>query len=181
MIAILLGTGFEEAEALVPCDLLRRAGLEVRLVGLDGDTVAGGHGIRVQADCRLEDVRPEELQMLVLPGGTGGVASIRASEPACALIRATVEAGRYLAAICAAPTLLAELGLTEGRLCTCYPTLQDQMEGAVLVPDAEAVQDGKLITGTAAGMAIPFALQLITALCGRDAAQKVADEIVYRA
>ncbi len=180
MVYILLGTGFEEVEALAPCDLLRRAGIDTKLVGLNGGLITGGHGIRVQTDCALPDVRLEDMQMLVIPGGLGGVASVRACDEAMQLLRQAHQAGKYIAAICAAPTILAELGIADGHLCTCYPSMQDQMGSAILLQDAEAVQDGKLITGTSAGTAIAFALQLITALRGKEAAEEVAQGIVYR-
>lgn len=180
MVYILLATGFEEIEALTPCDLLRRAGVEVQFVGVNGLSVTGGHTITIQADVCIEDIKAEDVQMLVLPGGLGGVQSLRESEKAMELIRAVSEQGNYVAAICAAPTILAELGLTDGHLATCYPTMREQMGSAVLMPEAEAVQDGRIITGTSAGTAIAFSLQLITALCGREKAEQVADEIVYR-
>ena len=180
MVYILLGAGFEEMEALTPCDLLRRAGIEVSFVGLSGRAVTGGHGITIEADCTPDEVDFDAMQMLVLPGGLGGVNSIRDSEAAMALIRRTAEAGKFLTAICAAPTILAELGITDGRRATCHPTMRENMAGAILLQDAEAVRDGSIITGTSAGTAIPFALRLIEALKGIEAAEKVAEEIVYR-
>ena len=180
MVYLLLGTGFEEIEAVTPCDLLRRAGVEVCTVGVNGPVVTGSHGIPIQADCALADVSLEKAEMLVLPGGLRGVASIQASEKAMNLIRAFSETGKFVAAICAAPTILAELHLTDGHLATCYPGMEDQMGDAVMVPETDAVQDGTIITGTSAGCSIPFALQLITALKGRQAADDVAKAIVFR-
>ena len=180
MVYVLFGTGFEEIEAVTPCDLLRRAGIEVRLIGVDGKIVTGGHGIAIECDGTLEDVDLAQREMIVLPGGSVGVASLRASEQALELVRAFSDAGKYVAAICAAPTILAQLHLTDGRLVTLYPGLEDQMGSSILVPETEAVQDGKLITGTSAGCAIDFSLQLITALKGKAAAEEVAQAIVYR-
>ena len=180
MVYLFLGTGFEEVEAVTPCDLLRRAGVDVRLIGVDGSVVTGGHGITVQCDGSLEDVDLSQAEMVILPGGLGGVASIRASEKAMEIIRAAADVGIYVTAICAAPTILGQLGIADGHLATCYPGMEDEMGEAVMVPETEAVQDGKLITGTSAGCAIPFALQLITALKGKEAADEVANKIVYR-
>ena len=115
MVYILLAEGFEEAEALIPADLLRRAGLPVSLVGLNAATVAGGHGIAVAADLTLEQVVLSSQDMLLLPGGKGGVESMQMDLFALALIQKAHTVGCYLAAICAAPTLLAHLGLLDRR------------------------------------------------------------------
>ena len=121
MVYILLGTGFEEAEALVPADLLRRAGIETALVGVDGMTVTGGHGIQVAADLSLADVDLERAKMLLLPGGLGGVEVIQNSIPALGLIQGAYDRGIWLSAICAAPTILAGMGLLDRRKAVCYP------------------------------------------------------------
>lgn len=180
MVAILLGTGFEEAEALVPADLMRRAGIEVVLVGVDGAQVVGGHGIAVQADRTLDEIGPEQVDLLMLPGGLGGVEAIEASPAARKLIRQVWNAGRYVAAICAAPTLLARMGLLNGRRAVCYPGMEDQLEGALPQPDAQVVVDGNLVTGQAPGAAFPFALQLVETLKGPDAVEQVKRETHYR-
>lgn len=180
MVVILLGTGFEEAEALVPADLMRRAGIEVALVGVDGARIAGGHGIAVQADQTLDGIDPEQVELLMLPGGLGGVEAIGASSAARELIHRVWDAGRYVAAICAAPTLLARMGLLKGHRAVCYPGMEDRMEGALPQPDAQVVVDGKLITGQAPGAAFPFALQLVETLRGPDAVEQIRRETHYR-
>ena len=179
MVYLILGAGFEEAEAIVPCDLLRRAGVEVRLAGIGGTDIPGSHGIPVHADCAAEAAELTKADMLILPGGLGGVRSIRGCEPVLRAAREMAQAGKWVAAICAAPTVLAELGLLEGRRATCYPGCEDQMGSAHMVC-APAVTDGKLITGTSAGCAVPFGLALIAALKGQAAAQAVAEQIVIR-
>ena len=180
MVYVLLGTGFEEMEAIAPIDLLRRAGIEVKTVGVTGKTVYGSHGIGVEADILPEDMELDAMEMIVLPGGLGGVASARASKPALDALRYGWEQGRFVAAICAGPTVLADLGITDGRNATCYPGCEAQMGSANLQPGAAAVRDGKLITGTSAGCAIPFALELIRALRGEEKAQAIAQQIVIR-
>lgn len=114
MVYLILGAGFEEAEAIVPCDLLRRAGVEVRLAGIGGTDIPGSHGIPVHADCAAEAAELTKADMLILPGGLGGVRSIRGCEPVLCAAREMAQAGKWVAAICAAPTVLAELGLLEG-------------------------------------------------------------------
>ena len=180
MVYILLAPGFEEAEALVPDDLLRRAGIETALTSLEGGFVTGGHQITVKADLTLGQVHLDRAEMLVLPGGLGGVASIRASEAVLSAVRALHEKERFIAAICAAPTVLAELGITEGKKATCYPGMESEM-GSASMQDAPVVQDGKLITGRAAGASFDFALALITALRGEEAAKKVGMAIAQKA
>ena len=180
MVYVLLGTGFEEMEAIAPIDLLRRAGIEVKTVGVTGKTVYGSHGIGVEADILPEDMELDAMEMIVLPGGLGGVASARASKPALDALRYGWDQGRFVAAICAGPTVLADLGITDGRNATCYPGCEGQMGSANMQPGAAAVRDGKLITGTSAGCAIPFALELIRALRGEEKAQTIAAQIVIR-
>ena len=180
MVYMLLGTGFEETEAIAPLDLLRRAGVEVATVGINGKIVYGSHGIGIEADLELNQMNLTDLEMIILPGGLGGVASIKASENAMEAVRFAWKSGKYVAAICAGPTILASLGITDGKMATCYPGCEDQMGSAAMQANAAAVTDGKVITGTSAGCAVPFGLQLITALKGKDAADVVAKQIVIR-
>jgi len=180
MVYMLLGTGFEETEAIAPLDLLRRAGVEVATVGITGKIVYGSHGIGVEADILPEEMDLNAMEMIILPGGLGGVASARSSQEALDALRYGWENGRYVAAICAGPTVLADLGITDGKTATCYPGCEGQMGSANMVPGAAAIQDGKLITGTSAGCAIPFGLKLVEALKGAEAAETIARQIVIR-
>ena len=180
MVYVLLGTGFEEVEAITPVDLMRRAGIEVQTVGITGKTVAGSHKIPVEADILPENMDLESMDMIVLPGGLGGVASARASQAALDALRWGWEHDRFVAAICAGPTVLADLGIPDGKKATCFPGCEGQLGKADMVPGVAALRDGKLITGTSAGCAIPFALELIKALKGSEAADKVAKQIVIR-
>ena len=180
MVYVLLGTGFEEVEAIAPVDLMRRAGIQVQTVGITGKTVAGSHKIPVEADILPENMDLESMDMIVLPGGLGGVASARASQAALDALRWGWEHDRFVAAICAGPTVLADLGIPDGKKATCFPGCEGQMGKADMVPGVAALRDGKLITGTSAGCAIPFALELIKALKGSEAADKIAKQIVIR-
>lgn len=180
MVYMLLGTGFEETEAIAPLDLLRRAGVEVLTVGVNGKCITGSHNIPVVADIELGELDLTRLDMIVLPGGLGGVASARASAQTLEALRFAWENGKYVAAICAGPTVLADLGITDGKCCTCYPGCEEGMGSARMVADASVVQDGRLITGTSAGCAIPFGLKLVEVLKGSDEAKKIAEQIVIR-
>ena len=180
MVYMLLGTGFEETEAIAPLDLLRRAGIAVMTVGINGKVVYGGHGIGIEADITLEEMDLTTLEMIILPGGLGGVASIRANEPAMAAIRFAKENNKFTAAICAGPTVLADLGITDGKQATCYPGCEGGMGSASVHGDVPCIQDGTLITGASAGCAIPFGLALIAALKGQEAADAIRQQIVIR-
>lgn len=180
MIYMLLGTGFEETEAVAPLDLMRRAGIHTATVGIGGKTIVGSHGIPVVADMTLEEMDLTQMEGIVLPGGLKGVASIRGSAPAMEAIRFAWENHLLTAAICAGPTVLADLGIPDGRNATCYPGCEGQMGSANMAANAAAVTDGNLITGTSAGCAIPFGLALVAALKGETAAKAVAEQIVIR-
>ena len=180
MVYMLLGTGFEVTEAMVPLVMMRRAGIDVCTVGINGKTVYGSREIGIVADLELGEMDLTNLEGIILPGGLGGVASIKASQSALDAVKFAFDNNKLVAAICAGPTVLAMLGITDGKRATCYPGCETQMGSAVMVPDAAAVTDGNVITGTSAGCAIPFALQLITALKGKEAADNVAQQIVIR-
>ena len=180
MVYVLLGTGFEEMEAIAPIDLLRRAGIPTLTVGVDGKIIKGGHNIGIEADITIDEMDLTDLDMIVLPGGLGGVATARASEKAMNALRFAWENDKFVAAICAGPTVLADLGITDGRRATCYPGCESGMGKADMVAQQACVRDGKLITGTSAGCATPFALLLIEALKGAEEAARVAAQIVIR-
>ena len=180
MVYMLLGTGFEETEAIAPLDLLRRAGISVQTVGLNGTYIQGGHGITVETDIAAQDMILSDAEMIILPGGLGGVASIRGNEAAMNAIRFAYEHGRYVAAICAGPTILADLGITDGKIATCYPGCESQMGAAKCNSTVPCVRDGLVITGASAGCAIPFGLLLIEALKGAEAAAAIKQQIVLR-
>ena len=179
MVCILLAPGFEEAEALVPADLLRRSGAEVTLTALSGELVPGSHNITVKADTTLDQIDPDQVELVMLPGGMGGVNALEADPRVKEFVRRVYGAGGYVAAICAAPTLLAAFGLLEGRRAVCYPGMEDQMLHAQPCPSVPFVADGRIVTGEAAGSAFPFGLKLVELLRGADAAQQVKDAVHY--
>ena len=180
MVYMLLGTGFEETEAIAPLDLLRRAGVEVLTVGINGKIIKGGHNIGIETDIELHEMDLTDLDMIIIPGGLGGVASIRASRDAMDALKFAAYNGKFVGAICAGPTVLADLGITDGKNATCFPGCEEQMGQAHMIPNAAAVRDGNIITGTSAGSAIPFGLKLIEALKGTETADKIATQIVIR-
>lgn len=180
MVYMLLGTGFEEIEAVAPLDLLRRAGVEIMTVGINGKTVSGSHKIPVEADLTIGEMDLTDLDMVIIPGGLGGVASLRHCQPALDALKFAWDNGKYVAAICAGPTVLADLGITDGLRATCYPGHEQYMGSALMQENQAVVTDGRLITGTSAGCAIPFGLALVEALKGSEAAEAVRKQIVIR-
>ena len=179
MVYIILGNGFEEIEAVSPCDILRRGGVEVRFAGIGGKLITGGNGITVQADCTVEEMDLDAMEMVVLPGGLGGVRSIEASGAAMSAVRYAHENGKYVTAICAAPTILAKLGITDGKHAVCYPGMESEM-GEALMEDADAVEDGRVLTGRAPGAALEFGYLLLKTLKGQEIAEKVRNGMVYK-
>jgi 4-methyl-5(b-hydroxyethyl)-thiazole monophosphate biosynthesis len=179
MVYVLLGTGFEEVEAITPIDLLRRAGIGVITVGLNGQTVYGSHNIGIQADITIDQMDISQMDMIVLPGGLGGVASIKNCQKAMDAIVHAQQQGKWIAAICAAPTLVAKYGYLEGKNAVCYPSMENELYGANCV-DAAVVRDGKIITARAAGASEEFSFELIRALVSKDAAEKVRHAIYAR-
>ncbi|MBR1781449.1 MAG: DJ-1/PfpI family protein [Oscillospiraceae bacterium] len=184
-VCVLLAPGFEETEAIVPIDLLRRGGVTVTLAGVYGLQVEGSHGITVQADCRLSAVALDEVDMVFLPGGLKGVDNLLASESACQFLREAKGADKWLAAICAAPTVLSRLGLIDGAEAVCYPGMEDLLAPAIPRPGHRVVRGGhgehgeKLLTGEAAGSAFDLGLSMLAALTDDATADRVREAVHY--
>ncbi|MBQ3527651.1 MAG: DJ-1/PfpI family protein [Clostridia bacterium] len=177
MVYLFLAEGFEEVEALTPVDLMRRAGIEVTTVGVGGEYIKGAHSITVKADlCDTEAAAGDDIEMVVLPGGMPGTLNLKASEKVNEFIDKANDKGAFIAAICAAPSILGEKGLLKGKMAVCYPSFEDKLLGATVF-QAGVICDGNIITANAAGAALDFAAQLIGALKGEDAADAVLEAI----
>ena len=181
MVYIFLANGFEEIEALTQVDYLRRAGIELYTVGIENDCIYGAHNIPVICDKNIDEVCAKDngLEMIILPGGLGGVDGISNCKRACDIIDRCVDNGIYVAAICAAPTILAKKGYLKGKHAVCYPAMLDELSECSCT-DGRVAVDGKFITAAAAGVSEEFSFALIEALCGKDAAEKVRTSIVAR-
>lgn len=179
MVYMFLGTGFEETEAIAPLDLLRRAAIDVLTVGLNGKIVYGSHNIGIEADITIDEMDLTTAEMIILPGGLGGVASIQACPAAMEAVSFAHQNGKLIAAICAGPTILASLGITNGKKAVCYPGCEEQMKTATITQDA-ALRDGNVITGTSMGCATVFGLMLIESLKDQETAQRIKNQIVIR-
>ena len=172
MVYIFLAEGFEEIEALAPLDLLRRAGVEVKTVGVGSKTVVGSHSIPVVADMLDSELCDNSPEMVILPGGMPGTLNLNASEVVHGAIRVAVESGAYVCAICAAPLILGRLGLLSGKEAICYPGFEDELVGATISENTVAI-DGKIITAKGMGAAIDFGLTLVSILKGNEVAENL--------
>lgn len=179
MVYILLGKGFEETEAIAPGDILRRAQIPMEYVGIGGKIVEGAHGISLVADITVEEMDLEKMDMIVMPGGLGGVESIEGSQTAMAAVEYALNHDKFVAAICAAPMILGKRGWLDGRNAVCYPGCESGMGKAIVHGEKEAVVDGRIITGRAPGAAIEFGLTLAGMLPGEYSPDEIAGYMVY--
>jgi 4-methyl-5(b-hydroxyethyl)-thiazole monophosphate biosynthesis len=176
MVYLFLAEGFEEIEALCPLDLLRRAGVPVMTVGVGDKVVRGSHKIEVIADIttceaeRLLDKNP--LDMVILPGGMPGTLNLQKDKTVLSFISHAKDKGAFIAAICAAPSILGEMGLLRGKEATCFPGFEDKLEGAIL-SDKKVVRDGNIITAKGMGVALDFGLALVSALVSEEKASEL--------
>lgn len=170
----LLNDGFEEIEVVTPVDLLRRADIEVVIAAMANKTATGRGGIRIEADVLLADIDTSGFDMLFIPGGPG-VGDLRQDGRAAVLAKEFTTAEKPVAAICAAPLILMDAGLLEGRRFTAYQSVREELGGGL---DERVVVDGEIITSCGAGTALDFALALITYLAGEHAAERVAEEVM---
>ena len=163
MVYVFLADGFEEIEALCPVDIMRRAGIEVRTTAIGTRReVRGAHNITVSADMLFSELHIEGTpELLMLPGGMPGATHLREHDGLCTLLKTASAAGSRLAAICAAPFILGELGLLEGREATCYPGFEERLFGAKVSPKG-VVTDGNITTATGMGVATPVSYTHLT-------------------
>jgi protein deglycase len=177
-IYILLAAGFEEVEALTPADVLRRAGYEVFLVSTTGaPNVKGAHDIVVKTDVFMDDVEVESATLLLLPGGIPGATNLLANEKVKKLVGQFHSRDKWLAAICAAPMILGEMQLLQGKKATCYPGFEKHLHGAIWV-DTPALTDGTIITGKGIGAAMAFSLEIVKNLSDEATAKELKKKMV---
>lgn len=180
-LAIFLADGFEEIEGLSVVDLSRRAGLDITMVSVNDTTIVNGsHGIRVTADQVLSETDFASLEMLILPGGKQGTVNLEKCGPLMEQIDAFYRDGKYVAAICAAPSILAHRGILTGKRACCYPSFESHLtEAKAELVREPAVISGTVITGRGMGCSIPFGLAIVSVCCGQAKADEIAAQIVY--
>lgn len=180
MIYVFLANGFEEIEALAPVDFLRRAGLDVKTVGIGGKICGGTHGVNVEADILPEDIVLDgELQGVVLPGGMPGAENLDKSDVVQKTIDYCAENGKIISAICAAPFILGKKGLLKGKRATCFPEFEQYLDGAEVVGDG-VVTDGLIITAKGAGVAWEFAEAIAEKTVGKEKSAEILRGIQWR-
>ncbi|HBP21121.1 MAG TPA: DJ-1 family protein [Planctomycetes bacterium] len=171
---VVLAPGFEEIEATTPIDVLRRAGVEVIVAGLQTPAVVGAHGLGLSVDLLLDQLSGD-VDALILPGGLPGAANLAASEEVGEWIQRVASGGGVVAAICAAPALvLAPSGVLAGKRATCYPGFEDRFPSEAQHEEARVVVDGRLITSRGPGTALEFSLALVAELVSPERAAELA-------
>lgn len=179
-IAIFFAEGYEEIEALAVVDICRRCGLTIDMVSVTEEkTVKGSHGIAVEMDKTYAQVDFTAYDMLVLPGGGEGTGRLEACGPLMEQIDAFYQAKKYIAAICAAPSILGHRGILKGRRACCYPSFESHLEGAEVTQGPVEVSE-HVITSRGMGTAVDFGLAIAGVLCGAEVAEEMARKIVYR-
>lgn len=182
-VAVFLATGFEEVEAIAVVDVCFRAGIRCDMVSVTAeDHVTSSRNVTVVADRTIVDegFSFDDYDMLVLPGGIPGMPNLKACEPLCQALVARAADGRDMAAICASPSILAELGILEGRTATANPHFQQVLaeKGAEVLPATRTVVDGNVITSQGMGTAVDFGLAIVEHYLGLAAADRVRQGLV---
>jgi 4-methyl-5(b-hydroxyethyl)-thiazole monophosphate biosynthesis len=172
-VLIPLAPGFEDLEAVTVIDLLRRAQIDVHVAGLEAGPVRGSRGTTVVPDIDLDDAMARDYDMVVLPGGLPGATNLDDDPRVHEILKRTAGAGRFTAAICAAPKVLAHAGLLEGRRATGFPGVLEEAGGGARLESGAVVRDGNVITSRGPGTAMDFALELIQILAGAELRDKV--------
>lgn len=172
MIPVFLANGFEEIEALATVDILRRAGLSVLTVGVGGRVIEGAHSICVTTDITEDELVQKDWEAVVLPGGMPGTVNLDNSAVVRSALTFAAEQDIYIAAICAAPSVLGHAGLLQGKKATCYPGFESELKGAVYCK-AGVVTDDKVITASGAGVAVDFALELVRVLVSKETSDEI--------
>ena len=182
MVLLFLADGFEEIEALTQVDYLRRAGIDIVTVGLNGEYASGTRKIVVKADTTIDKVDyTDDVEMVILPGGLGGMNAMKNNEKVCSIVKQAEKNGKFVTAICASPTIFAHLDMVKGKKCVCYPGMQDELIAAGgIYTDKAVVTDGKMITARAAGASEEFSFELIRVLKGNEEAEAVRKSICAR-
>jgi len=171
-VLIPLAPGFEEIEAIAVVDILRRAGVEVVTAGTAENPIEGRNKIRVLTDTSLDSVKEQDFDMIVLPGGAGGTENLKKDMRVKEIVERLYKNGRFITAICAAPTVLSAIGVTAGRTITSHPSVRTKLEKEKL-SEERVVVDGNIVTSQGPGTAIEFAFKLVEVLVGKEKAREV--------
>lgn len=180
MIYMFIAEGFEEIEALCPLDLMRRAGIEVTTVGVGGKEICGAHGIVVKTDIDIacyDTLDDKNADMIFLPGGMPGTLNLASCEGVIEAINNASKNNKYIAAICAAPSILGDMGLLHGKEAICYPGFEDRLIGAK-ISDKRVVLDGKILTAAGMGTALDMGLKIVEIFCSKEKADALRHAVI---
>ena len=178
MVYLFLANGFEDIEALAPLDILRRGNVEIKTVGVGGEVITSSKGVPMKCDITENEVRLDKIEAIILPGGIPGTPNLKKSKVVNMTVDYAAENNKLICAICAAPSILFEKGLLNGKKATCYPGFE---EGYDVVYTAEGVtKDGNFITGKGAGVCIEFGLEILGTLKGKEIADNVAEGMMCK-
>lgn len=177
--AIFLATGFEEIEAISIIDILRRGGMELDIVSVSGmEDVEGAHGVVVRSDLLFFSIDFSEYDLFILPGGMPGTTNLTKHEGLCSLLKDVNEQGKKIGAICAAPIVLAQEGILDGKMATCYPGFEKELKKARIMNE-DVVVDGNILTGKGAGVAMKFAYALLKEFGNHDDVDKLEKAMIH--
>ncbi|OGO82920.1 MAG: thiamine biosynthesis protein ThiJ [Clostridiales bacterium GWD2_32_19] len=180
MVYIFLADGFEEIETITPIDILKRAGIDIKMISIsDSLEVCGAHGITMIADETFDESDFLDAEMLILPGGKKGTENLAKHDELRSLIIEKNEKNKYIAAICAAPAILGQMGLLQNKTATCYPGNEGMLKGAKL-SDSNVVSDGNIITSRGPGTAQNFGLRIVKMLKGKEIAEKLNESMLFK-
>lgn len=176
---IFLATGYEDVEMLTVVDMLRRANIEINMVSITGKLeVTSSHNVIIKANKLFKDTDIDSADMLILPGGLLGTQNLLAYKPLTDKLIEFNNSGKFLAAVCAAPSILGELGILKGKNATCYPGFEEKLTGAKY-QKKPVIRDGNIITSRGMGTCIDFAGEIITTLDSAKKAEEVKAQIIY--
>lgn len=178
-VLIPLAPGFEEIEALAVVDILRRAGVEVIMAGTADNPIEGRNRIKVLADVLLDSVKEQDFDMIVLPGGAVGTENLKKDVRVKEIVERLYKKGRFITAICAAPTVLSAIGITAGKTITSHPTVRTKLDKEK-ISDERVVVDGNIITSQGPGTAVEFAFKLVEILLGKEKVSEVNKGVLAR-
>lgn len=176
-----LANGFEEMEAIVPVDILRRGGVEVTLVSVTGDeTVCSSHGVSIKTDAKIEDIANfDDADLLMIPGGMPGATNLRDNEEVRKALALQAEKGKRVAAICAAPLVLASIGVLKGKKATIYPGMESELINSAEYTGAIVQEDGNITTGAGPMAAIPYGFKLLSYFVSKEEVEKVQHGMLF--
>ena len=177
MVYMFLADGFEEIEALCPLDLMRRANIDVRTVGVGKELITGAHGITVKADIVDVDFREDDVEMIFLPGGMPGTLNLAASDTVIRAIKCAAKLDSYIAAICAAPSILGDMGLLDGKEAVCYPGFEDRLKGAT-ISEKKVVLDDNILTAKGMGAALEMGLKIVEIFRDKQYAEELRSAVI---